>query len=122
MGVTGRYGARWERLPARRRFAPAAFAEVVGRVLPELEGEIDVEVATTRLPGRTGATPPWIRFNVETVEQAIEVRPELVYGDPPVALVEAGRLMHLRGTVSRRDEAAEHRPALRPRGHNTPAP
>ena len=113
MGVTGRYGARWERLPARRRFAPAAFAEVVGRVLPELEREIDVEVATTRLPGRTGATPPWIRFNVETVEQAIEVRPELVYGDPPVALVEAGRLVHLRGAVSRRDEAAEHRLELR---------
>ncbi|MCW5889261.1 MAG: DEAD/DEAH box helicase [bacterium] len=113
MGVTGRYGARWERLPARRTYAPAAFAEVVGRVLPELEREIDVEVATTRLPGRTGATPPWVRFNLETVEQAIELRPELVYGDPPVARVEAGRLVHLRGAVPRRDEAAEHRLELR---------
>lgn len=113
MGVTGRYGARWERLPARSRFAPAAFAEVVGRVLPELEREIDVEIATTRLPGRIVATPPWIRVHVETVEEAIEVRPELVYGDPPVARVEAGRLVHLRGAVPRRDEAAERRLELR---------
>src|SRR5690606_24116277 len=63
--------------------------------------------------GRTAATPPWVRFNVETVDQAIEVRPELVYGDPPVARVEAGRLVHLRGAVPQRDEAAEHRLELR---------
>ncbi len=113
MGVTGRYGARWERLPARRAYPPAAFAEVVGRVLPELEREIEVEVATTRLPGRTAATPPWIRFHVETVAQGIEVLPELVYGDPPVARVEAGRLVHVGGGVPRRDEAAERRLELR---------
>jgi superfamily II DNA or RNA helicase len=115
MGVTGRFGARWERLPARQHFAHATLGELVGRVLPELEREVDVEIATTRLPGRAGVAPPWVRFEIDSAEGAIDVLPTLVYGDPPTARVENGRLVHLRGAVARRDEAAEKQLELRVR-------
>jgi superfamily II DNA or RNA helicase len=109
MGVTGRYGARWERLPARRTFPPPAFAELVAKLLPELEREIAVRIETRRLPGRAEHARPWLRLEVDTVADGLDVLPTLVYGEPPLARVEGERLVHLRGAVPERDEAAEQR-------------
>jgi len=109
MGVTGRYGARWERLPARKTIPPSGFAELVGTLLPELEREIVVRVETTRLPGRAEHARPWLKLEVETVDDGLDVLPTLVYGEPPVARVDGERLVHLRGAVPERDPDAERR-------------
>jgi len=112
-GAEERFGRSWERLPFRRVFAPAAIAELVGTVLPELDRHIPVLVETDRLPEREGPAAPWIRFDIDYVDGGIDVLALLVYGDPPRARVDNGRLVHLQGAVPTRDEPRERSLLLR---------
>lgn len=106
-GAQDRFGQTWERLPFRRVFEKHEIPELVGASLPELSKHITVDVRTTRLPDKQGRVPVWIQFNVELVDEGIDVLPLLVYDDPPVARIDSGRMVHLSGAVPTRDEARE---------------
>jgi superfamily II DNA or RNA helicase len=100
-------GDRLEKLPLSRVFPRAALGELVTEMLPELTKRIPVAVLTKRLPGSTTTTRPRIAIELGQKEHTLSVLPLLVYGDPPVARVDGGRLVHLGGAVPVRDERAE---------------
>ncbi|RMG19421.1 MAG: DEAD/DEAH box helicase [Deltaproteobacteria bacterium] len=90
-------------------FEEGEAARLVGEVLPWLETRVPVHVKARRLPGRSDAAP---RIHLETRREGdgLSVLATLVYGDPPVARVDAGRLVRLGDApVPKRDEAAERR-------------
>jgi superfamily II DNA or RNA helicase len=90
-------------------FDPSQLAELVTQVLPSLEKRIPIEIETRQLPSTVRAQPR-IAIEVERRGDALSVLPLLVYGDPPLARVDAGRLVPLReGPIPLRDEAIEAR-------------
>ncbi len=109
VGEAGLNAREREELPAGRYFTPDDVAELVTEVLPALRQRIPVEVRTTRLPHTTVA-PPRLTITTHRVGEALHVLPHLVYGDPPTARVEEGRLVRIgNGTIPLRDERAEQR-------------
>jgi superfamily II DNA or RNA helicase len=96
-----------EELPRGRYYPPDAAGRLVSEVIPELRARLPVEVRSERLP-REQAEKPRLRALVRREGDALAVSAELVYGDPPVARVEQGRLIALGGgAVPRRVEPAE---------------
>ncbi len=100
-------GGRLEKLPASRDFSAAEIPELVGKVLPGLAGRIPVEIRTTRLPQMGASERPRVVFEVKQAGEVLSAMATLVYGDPPRARVDAGRLVHLNGALPLRDEALE---------------
>jgi superfamily II DNA or RNA helicase len=99
---------REELLGAGRRFSPDEAALLVADVLPSLASRMPLEVESQRLPsGRR--EPPRIAIETSRAGEGLSVLATLVYGDPPCARVDAGRLVHLRGPIPLRDEEAESR-------------
>jgi superfamily II DNA or RNA helicase len=103
-GLTGR---ELEELTRGRDFEPDAAAQLVSEILPDLRRRIPVEVRTQRLPETSARERPRLRIEARREGDALSVLPTLVYGDPPLARVDAGRLVALAGRVPLRDEAAE---------------
>jgi superfamily II DNA or RNA helicase len=104
-GLTGRELADYERglvLP----FDEAG--RLATEILPDLRARVALDVRSARLPSARREPP---RLRVETAREgdALTVLATLVYGDPPCARVDAGRLVHLAGPVPIRDTAAESR-------------
>jgi len=93
-------------LGAGRLYPPDAAGRLVAEVIPELRARIPVEILTTRLP-REELARPRLRARVTREGDRLRVAAELVYGDPPVARVEDGRLVALGDAVPRRNESAE---------------
>jgi hypothetical protein len=83
-------------------------ADLVGRVIPALKERLPVEVLSKLLPS---ATPMQPRLLVQTEfsDGALHVLPLLVYGDPPVARVDAGKLHYLGGALPVRNEERERK-------------
>ncbi len=104
--LTGRELAE---LPGGRHFPPERAMELAAEVLPDLERRIPVDVRTTRLPKTGPAEPPRVRVETRRDGDALVARVDLVYGDPPRARIENGRLVSLEGAVPIRDEPAERR-------------
>lgn len=107
LGETQLTGMKLENLPLERRFPMAQLGELVADVLPELEKRLEVSITSRHLPGRGGAENPRILFEMTSRGHALSVLPLLVYGDPPRARIDAGKLVHLSGTIPRRNEARE---------------
>ncbi len=103
VGLTAR---EREELPSGRFFAASEVLELVTEVLPALRKRIAVDIRTQRLP-RLESIPPRMLLEVHREGDGLTVLPLLVYGDPPTARVDAGRLVHLGGAIPRRDEVAE---------------
>jgi len=102
-----RLGQRDREELTRGRVYPAdAASRLVAEVIPELRGRLPVEIATSRLPREEQARPR-VRARVRRAGDRLHVAGELVYGDPPVARVENGRLVALGDAVPRRNESAE---------------
>jgi hypothetical protein len=101
-------GLRWEKLPNRRRFAPSEFGELVTGVLPQLQRRMQVDVLTDRLPGVTRRIAPHVVFDLKTQGESLVVTAHLVYGTPPQARIEGGRLIQLGQTAPRRDPVTEN--------------
>jgi superfamily II DNA or RNA helicase len=97
-----------DELPAGRYYAPDRVLELVTEVLPSLQRRLHVEIETQRLP-KTAWERPRLRVRVYRDGDDLAVLPTLVYGDPPRARIDAGRLVHLEGTVPVRDAKAEER-------------
>jgi superfamily II DNA or RNA helicase len=102
-------GRRLEKLPFVQQFPPSAFGELTTRLLPELRLHTALTVRTDRLPGVDTETPPRIALEVDERDGRLSVMATLVYGDPPQARIDDGRLVHLQGPVPVRDTAMEQR-------------
>jgi superfamily II DNA or RNA helicase len=96
-----------EVLPTGRHFAASEALELVTEVLPALRKRLTVDIRTQRLP-QLVSVPPRVALEVQREGDTLTVLPTLVYGEPPTARVDAGRLVHLGGPIPRRDEVAEH--------------
>jgi superfamily II DNA or RNA helicase len=83
-------------------------ADLVGRVVPALQERVPLEIASKLLPS---ATPMQPRLLVQTefVEGALTVLPLLVYGDPPVARIDGGKLHYIGGALPVRNEDRERK-------------
>jgi superfamily II DNA or RNA helicase len=93
---------------AGRHFGPGAINELVIEVLPALRGRVAVDVRTSRLPA-IERIPPRIVIETRLDGASLRVLALLVYGDPPQARVDGGKLVHLQGALPLRDERAEQR-------------
>ena len=90
-----------------QRFEASDVARLVTEVLPDLDKRVAVQIRTRRLP-KAVSEPPRLRIEVTRRGETLEVFPTLVYGDPPLARVDAGKLVPLgSGPIPLRDEAAE---------------
>jgi superfamily II DNA or RNA helicase len=99
-------GRELEGLARGRVYGPGEVAELVTELLPSLAGRVAIEVATARLP-RAVREAPRLRFELAREGDALAVLPTLVYGDPPIARVDSGRLVPLASAVPLRDVTAE---------------
>jgi SNF2-related domain/Helicase conserved C-terminal domain len=83
-------------------------ADLVGRVIPALKERVPLSIASQLLPS---ATPMQPRLLVQTefVDGALSVLPLLVYGDPPVARIDGGKLHYIGGALPVRNEERERR-------------
>ena len=110
LGETELTGARLEKLPQERSFSPAQLGELTARALPDLARRLNVEVKSARLPPIDRELKPRIVLELAQLDRGLSVLPTLVYGAPPSARVDAGRLVFLgAGAVPLRDQSAEAR-------------
>jgi superfamily II DNA or RNA helicase len=95
-------------LPRGRFYADEHLAELVTDVLPDLEERVPLQIETTKLPDVRRGERPRMRIEVRRERDGLRVLPTLVYGNPPTARIDAGRLIHLgAGEVPIRDKAVE---------------
>ena len=96
-------------LPRGRFFANDDMAVLVTEIIPDLEARIPLIIETDKLPTARRGERPRIRIEVYREGEGLSVFPTLVYGTPPVARIDAGRLVHLGGgEVPIRMENAEN--------------
>ncbi len=101
-------GRELHEFAAGRHFGPGSWNELVTEVLPALRGRVAVDVRTSRLPA-IERIPPRIAIETRREGASLYVLALLVYGDPPQARVDGGKLVHLQGSLPLRDERAEQR-------------
>jgi superfamily II DNA or RNA helicase len=102
-------GGFLQNLPVVRRYGAPELGDLATRILPELSRRMAVDVRTGRLPKIARGIAPRIALELRQVGASLSVLPALVYGQPPCARIDAGRLVHLGGAVPVRDQAAERR-------------
>lgn len=90
-----------------RRFDPDQAPQLATEILPSLAARMPLEVRTQRLPRAVRETPRLV-LEVTRQDDGLAVLPLLVYGEPALARIDAGRLVPLGdGPVPVRDEEAE---------------
>jgi superfamily II DNA or RNA helicase len=107
-----------QHVPQTRVFAPRDLGTLAATVLPDLARRIEVDVRSQRLPPLVRDVPPRIVLELQHAGEALSVLPTLVYGAPPFARVDDGKLVLVRrgGPAPVRDPAAEHALVLKLRG------
>ena len=108
VGDTNLTGRELEQLTRGRVFGADDVSELVMEILPSLRERIPVMIETKRLP-RTVQEPPRLVLDVQREKDTLTVLPILVYGNPIIARVDAGRLKIMAGKVPVRDEVEERR-------------
>ncbi len=106
VGDSNLTGRELDQLTRGRFFGPDNLPELITEILPSLRGRIPIVIETKRLP-RTVEETPRLVLQVRRDQDALSVLPTLVYGDPIIARVDAGRLTLLGDKIPVRDEAAE---------------
>ncbi len=109
LGETELGGAWLNGLPMRRSFPATALGELVTVVLPDLARRTIVDVRSRRLPPVVRDLAPRVVLRLDQVAGGLSVLPALVYGSPPVARIDAGKMVHLGGPVPVRDAPSEQR-------------
>ena len=99
LGETATTGERLERLPLVRTFSKNEEAELVTRVLPELEKKIEVTVRARKLAKKSVHARPRIEMDLTHQGHTLSVLPLLVYGDPPIARIDGDAVILLGGDV-----------------------
>jgi hypothetical protein len=102
-------GGFLQNLPSARQYRGYQLGEVASRVLPDLARRMQVEIRTGRLPRMVRGIAPRLTLELSQVASSLAVLPKLVYGHPPCARIDDGRLVHLAGALPVRDEVAERR-------------
>ncbi len=87
-------------------FTAEEVSKLVGDMIPRLAERIPVDIETERLP-KAEQVVPRVEIVLDESVGGLEVLARLVYGDPPVALIEHGKLKPLGDVVPGRDLAAE---------------
>lgn len=96
-------------LPRGRFYSDDDLALLVTEIIPDLEERIPLEIETKKLPTTRRGERPRVRIEVRRDGDGLSILPTLVYGKPPVARIDAGRLVHLGGgEVPIRNIAAEN--------------
>ena len=96
-------------LPRGRFYSDDDLALLVTEVIPDLEERLPLEIETKKLPSTRRGERPRVRIEVRRDRDGLTILPTLVYGKPPVARIDAGRLVHLGGgEVPIRNVAAEN--------------
>jgi superfamily II DNA or RNA helicase len=106
-------GSRWERLPLEKTIAPEEIAELVTRVLPELEKEIVIDIEPGVLPGRGEDVRPRIHFDLTPQGHTLSVLPTLVYGEPIQIRIDGDKVIHISGDIPKRAPLLERELARR---------
>ena len=109
LGEPGLTGREKEELPRGRFFSFDQITELVTEWLPSLEEKVPVSIRTDCLPSTTREARPYVRVEVSREADQLSLLPSLVYGSPPTARIDAGRLIHLEGPIPIRNEAEEDR-------------
>ncbi|QRN97607.1 helicase [Archangium violaceum] len=109
LGEQALTGARLEKLPQERVFAPDQMGELTGKVLPDFARRMPVDVKSRRLPPIDRTLVPRISLELDQLDSGLSVLPTLVYGSPPSVRIDNGRMVYLKGAVPVRDEPAEQK-------------
>jgi superfamily II DNA or RNA helicase len=110
LGASGLLGREREDLRRGRRYSFDQAALLASEVLPSLRRCIPVDVHSARLPETTRTGVPRARVEVRREGDRLSALATLLYGDPPAARIDAGRLVPLgQGALPIRDEEAERR-------------
>jgi SNF2 domain-containing protein/helicase-like protein len=109
IGAVDLAGPRLDKLPQSFDVPRSAVPELIGKTLPALAQRITVDVRASGLPKLGAREEPRMEFDVEQDGDRLIVFPTLVYGDPPRARVDGGRLVHLTGALPVRDQDAERK-------------
>ena len=109
LGEPSLSGREKEELPRGRFFSFDQITELVTEWLPSLEQKVQVTIHTDCLPSTTREAAPYVLIEVSREEDRLSLFPTLVYGSPPNARIDAGRLVHLDGPIPVRNEADEDR-------------
>jgi hypothetical protein len=98
-----------EHVPHTRLFPPRELGALTATVLPDLARRIDVDVRSKRLPRLVRDVAPRIVLELQHVGESLSVLPTLVYGAPPFARIDDGKLVLVQrgGPAPVRDPAAE---------------
>lgn len=97
-----------EELRKGRIFGFGDVADLVGRVLPALRNRVPVEVRSKLLPTAVTMSPRLV-LQTDYDGDALSVLPTIVYGDPPSARLDGGRLHYLEGPLPLRNTRKEQR-------------
>ncbi len=109
IGAVDLGGTRLEKLPLVYNVARSAIPELIGKTIPQLAQRIVVDIRTAALPRLGVRETPRMEFDVVQDGDKLIVLPTLVYGDPPRARVDGGRLVHVTGALPVRDEDSERK-------------
>lgn len=102
-------GLSLAKLPIVQRYEQHQLGEFVSSILPDLQQRFPVQVRSRRLPKLSKGEPPRLVLDSKHKGATMTVTPLLVYGDPPRARIDLGRMTYLQGAVPQRDLVAEKR-------------
>jgi hypothetical protein len=100
-------GLMLEHLPLSRSFTRAQSAELVTRILPELEAKLPLRIVAKGLPRANRQARPRIAFDWSYQGHSLSVLPTLVYGDPPVLRIDGDQAVALGNDAPHRRPSEE---------------
>jgi len=109
IGALDLAGPRMEKLPLVYDVPRSAIPELISKTIPQLAQRIQIDIRAKQLPQLGVRETPRMSFEVTQNGDRLIVFPLLVYGDPPRARVDAGKLVHIEGALPVRDEDAERK-------------
>ncbi|MEJ7599164.1 MAG: DEAD/DEAH box helicase [Kofleriaceae bacterium] len=109
IGAVDLAGAKLDKLPQRFEVSRTSYPELIGKTIPALAQRIEVIIRARSLPEVGVREEPRMLFDVEQDGDRLKVFPTLVYGEPPRARIDGGRVVHLGGALPIRDEDAERK-------------
>ena len=89
-----------------KRVSASAVGNLVRDIIPALEKKIPIEVVSTRLP-TLAVLNPTVQIALSQSDRGLNVAANIVYGDPPIAIVKGSTVQALGSVVVTRDLARE---------------
>ena len=112
LGETELTGPWLHLIPSVRRYQATQLGELMSRILPELAQRFPVDNHSRRLPRIDRTLEPRIELQLAQMDTGLSVLPVLVYGSPPTARIDNGKLTYLGGPMPVRNENKESRVTL----------